>query len=100
VCFEKVAIIAKSHVKEAFIKHTCNLWDDIQLRSGTLYAAMKMEMLREGVKMYLYIGIMVFSSDWVYALNEQYCVSMLMRIIDKCTEINLLVCCPPLVLSR
>jgi hypothetical protein len=98
VCFEKVAIIAKSHVKEAFIKHTCNLWDDTQLRSGTPHAAMKMEMLREGVKMYLYIGILVFSSDWVYALESTYCISMLTRIIDKCTEINLLVCSfpPPL----
>ena len=92
MCFEKVAIIAKSHVKEAFIKHTCNLWDDIQLRSGTPHAAMKMEMLREGVKMYLYIGILVFSSDWMYALESTYCISMLTRIIDKCTEVNLLVC--------
>jgi hypothetical protein len=94
VCFERVAIIAKSHVKEAFIKHTCNLWDNIQLRSGSPNrdAAMKMEMLREGVKMYLYIGILPFKGNWVYALESTFCTNLLMRIIDKCTEINLLVC--------
>ena len=97
VCFEKVAIIAKSHVKEAFIKHTCNLWDNKLLRSGSpdYDAAMKMEMLREGVKMYLYIGILPFNGNWVYALDESYCTGILMRIIEKCTEVNLLVCYLP-----
>ena len=51
-----------------------------------------MEMLREGVKMYLYIGILPFNGDWVYVLESTFCTNLLMRIIDKCTEVNLLVC--------
>jgi hypothetical protein len=97
-CFEKSAIIAKSRVKEAFIQHTCNSWDDkqLKLRGGHgEQAAVKMEMLREGVKMYLYIGILPFNGDWVYALESTYCTNLLMRIIDKCTEVNLLVCFSP-----
>jgi hypothetical protein len=65
-CFDNVAIIAKDRVKEAFIKHTCNLWDDrqLKLRGGHgVQGAVKMEMLREGVKMYLYIGILPFNGD-------------------------------------
>jgi hypothetical protein len=55
-----------------------------------------MEMLREGVKMYLYIGILPSGGDWVYALESTFCTNLLMRIIDKCTEVNLLVCFFPL----
>jgi hypothetical protein len=71
-CFDKIAIVAKDNVKEAFIKHTCDLWDDKQLRSGTPGhdAAVEMTMLREGVKMYLYIGILPFNGDWIYALES------------------------------
>ena len=99
-CFDKVAIIAKDRVKEAFIKHTCNSWDDkqLKLRGGHGQGAVKMEMLREGVKMYLYIGILPFNGDWVYALESTFCTSLLMRIIDKCTEVNLLVSFFPLMM--
>jgi hypothetical protein len=61
--------------------------------------AVKMEMLRDGVKMYLYIGILPFNGDWTYALESTYCTNLMMRIIDKCTEVNLLVCSLPRVLS-
>lgn len=43
-----------------------------------------------GFKMYLYIGILPLVGSWSYAMESSLCTATLMRIVDQCTEVNLL----------
>jgi len=88
-CFDMVAIIGKSDVKHAFVEHVCNLWDNMMLRSGHS-AAVKVEMVELGFKFYLYVGILPFAGPWSYAMESSICTATFMRIVDSCTEVNLL----------
>ena len=88
-CSDKVAVISTEDVKRVFVEHFCGLWDDKQLRRDQT-TAVKIELWDLGVKMYMYVGIIPIEGGWVYAMESSLCTDIFMRIVDQCTEVNLL----------